>query len=180
MTIQREEKKAMTPEQHAQKILSELKIREAPVPVEDIAARLGAKISFEPFEGKGELSGMLLRDKGQTVIGINSSHPTVRQRFSIAHEIGHLVMHQGSVYVDQTVRFNRDSKSSMAIDPEEIQANGFAAELLMPEKLVTASVKRRLTKRPNVSSGMLIAELALEFEVSTQAMEYRLTNLGII
>jgi len=50
----------------------------------------------------------------------------------------------------------------------------------MPEKLVTASVKRRLTKRPNVSSGMLIAELALEFEVSTQAMEYRLTNLGII
>jgi Zn-dependent peptidase ImmA (M78 family) len=170
----------MSPEQHAQKILTEFEIRNAPVPVEEIASRLGAKLSFEPFEGKGELSGMLLRDKGRTVIGINSSHPTVRQRFSIAHEIGHLVMHQGSVFVDQIVRFNRDGKSSLAIDPEEIQANRFAAALLMPEMLVTVAVKKRLNKKPNVSPGILISELATEFEVSTQAMEFRLINLGII
>ena len=170
----------MSPEKHAQKVLSDHEVLEPPIPVEEIATRLGAQLSYEPFDGKGELSGVLFREKGRVVIGINSSHPTVRQRFSIAHEIGHLVMHQGSVYVDKTVRFNRDGKSSMAVDREEIQANQFAAELLMPEVLIAASVKKRLNKKPNISSALLIAELSGEFKVSAQAMEFRLTNLGII
>ena len=171
---------SMSPEEHAQKLLADQKIKDAPVPVEEIAQKLGAKVSYEPFEGKGELSGMLVRDKERIVIGINSSHPTTRQRFSVAHEIGHLVMHQGTIFVDQTVRFNRDGKSSLAVDPQEIQANQFAAELLMPEKLLTPAVKKRLSKKPNVSPAILISELATEFQVSAQAMEIRLTNLGVI
>ena len=170
----------MNPEEEAQKILARLKIKSAPIRVEDIATKLGAKVSYEPFEGKGELSGMLLKEKGHAVIGINSCHPTVRQRFSVAHEIGHLTMHQGSFFVDQSVRFNRDATSSMAIDRQEIEANGFAAALLMPANLVTESVRKRLTKKANLQQKVLIDELAKEFQVSTQAMEFRLTNLGII
>jgi Zn-dependent peptidase ImmA (M78 family) len=170
----------MTPEQHAQRILQQFGVTTTPVPVEDVAVRLGAKISYEPFEGKGELSGMLIRDKALTVIGINSAHPKVRQRFSIAHEIGHLVMHKGDVFVDQTIRFNRDGTSSLAIDRSEIQANRFAAALLMPEGLVASSVRKRLDKKPNLNHALLIDDLAREFRVSTQAMEYRLINLGII
>jgi Zn-dependent peptidase ImmA (M78 family) len=170
----------MTSEQHARKILSDLKITTAPIPVEQIASKLGAQLSYEPFHGKGELSGMLLRDRSRTVIGINSAHPSTRQRFTVAHEIGHLVMHQGAVFVDQAVRYNRDGKSSLAADRKEIEANTFAAELLMPERLVTAAVEKRLNKKPNLSQALLIDELASEFRVSVQAMEYRLTNLGIV
>jgi len=169
-----------TPKKHAENLLRELKIQEAPIPVEQIAERLGAKITYEPFEGKGDVSGMLLRDKDRTVIGVNSAHANVRQRFSIAHEIGHLRMHQGAMFVDQAVRFNRDSKSALAIDPREIEANGFAAELLMPEDLVKAAVAKRLAKRANLPATALVAELAQEFDVSAQAMEFRLTNLGVI
>lgn len=168
------------PEQAAQRVLDELKIDEAPIPVEEIATKLGAQVSYEPFEGKGDMSGMLVRDKNRAVIGINSSHPLVRQRFSIAHEIGHLRLHQGNVFVDQTVRFNRDAKSSLAVDYQEIQANQFAAALLMPPKLVAQAVKKRLTKKPHIEESTLIAELASEFKVSSKAMEFRLTNLGIL
>jgi Zn-dependent peptidase ImmA (M78 family) len=171
---------AINPEQAAQKVLDELGIDEAPIPIDEIAGKLGAKLSYEPFEGKGDLSGMLVRDKTRTVIGINSVHPLVRQRFSIAHEIGHLRLHQGAVFIDQTVRFNRDEKSSLAIHDQEIQANQFAAALLMPPGLIAAALKKRITKKPHISEATLISELASEFEVSTQAMEFRLTNLGIL
>jgi Zn-dependent peptidase ImmA (M78 family) len=170
----------MNPKKRAEEILKKFEVSAAPVLVEDIAAKLGAKITYEPFEGKGDVSGMLLRDKDRTVIGINSAHANVRQRFSIAHEIGHLVMHNGAFFVDQTVRFNRDNMSSLAIDPREIEANGFAAELLMPESLVTSAVRKRMAKKANLPAAVLASELAQEFQVSTQAMEFRLTNLGII
>lgn len=169
-----------SPEQKAQELLDELNIANAPIDVEEIAERLGASVSFEPFEGKGGVSGMLVRDKNRTVIGINSAHPVVRQRFSIAHEIGHLRLHQGSVFVDQTVRFKRDGRSSMATDTQEIQANQFAAALLMPAPLISDSIKKRVTKRPNLTESELVSELASEFRVSEQAMEFRLTNLGIL
>ncbi|MBI2312977.1 MAG: ImmA/IrrE family metallo-endopeptidase [Betaproteobacteria bacterium] len=168
------------PAKEAERILREFGVKGNPVPVEDIAAKLGAKLSYEPFEGQDEISGMLFRDGDHIVIGINSSHAKTRQRFSIAHEIGHLVMHKGAIFVDKAVRLNRDAKSSLAIDPREIDANRFAAELLMPEKLVSAEAKKRLVKKSKLSELLLIDELAAAFQVSSQAMEFRLTNLGII
>src|SRR6266850_2021791 len=164
----------MNLKEHAEQLLRKFKIENAPVPVEEIAIKLGANVTYEPFEGQGDISGMLLREKDRIVIGINSAHPSVRQRFSIAHEIGHLVMHNGAFFVDKAVRFNRDSTSSLAIDQREIEANGFAAELLMPEELVTESVRKRLAKKANLPRATLISELAQEFQVSTQAMEIRL------
>lgn len=170
----------MSPKNHAEKVLSDLKIKDIPIPVEEIAIKLGAKLSYEPFDGKDEISGALFRDNDHIVIGINSSHAKTRQRFSIAHEIGHLVLHKGAIFIDKTVRLNRDAKSSMAIDPQEIEANRFAAALLMPEKAVSAEVQKRMQKKPKLPEAFLIDELAAAFQVSTQAMEIRLTNLGII
>ena len=85
---------------------------------------------------------ILLKDAQKCVIGINSAHPKTRQRFSIAHEIGHLVLHdKKELFIDKVVRVNfRDAKSSMAIDHNEIEANQFAAELLMPRELVRQQI----------------------------------------
>lgn len=164
-------------EESAERLLEECKIKKAPIPVEKIAKHLGATITYEPFDEADCMSGVLIREEAKTVIGINSSHGVTRQRFTIAHEIGHLVLkHKGDIFVDKTVRTYRNSKSSMAVDKNEIEANGFAAALLMPRELLM----KELDKMPANKRGMNIAEhLASVFEVSSQAMEYRLSNLGI-
>lgn len=170
----------MTPADHAAKILKELQIETIPIPVDVVARKLGAELSYEPFEGQDDISGMLFREAGKIVIGINSAHAITRQRFTMAHEIGHLMMHKGAMFVDKTLRLNRDAKSSLAIDPREIEANRFAADLLMPANLVIAEAKKRLSKKPNIKENSLVKELAVAFKVSGQAMEIRLTNLGVL
>lgn len=168
-------------ERKALNLLRKSKIYKPPVPIEEIASSEGAVLTFEPFEGKEDISAMLFRDGRSTVIGVNSAHPRTRQRFSIAHEIGHLVLHKGDLFVDKVNRINfRNSASSLAIDDEEIEANKFAAELLMPRTLVREEIRRKLNSSPKLSPDKLVSHLALVFEVSSQAMKYKLKNLGII
>jgi Zn-dependent peptidase ImmA (M78 family) len=161
-------------------VLSKFKVKTLPVAVDEIAVGLGAQLKYEPFDGNDDMSGMLFRDGEIIVIGINSAHSKTRQRFTIAHEIGHLVLHKGDLFVDRTVRLNRDGKSSLAIDDREIEANGFAAELLMPETLVTSGAQKYLVKNQKSSDIALLEHLAKVFQVSNHAMEIRLSNLGIL
>ncbi len=163
-------------EKKAIAVLTDSGVSQLPVPVEEIARRLGAQITYESFEG--EISGMLYRDRGTTVIGVNSRHATTRQRFTVAHEIGHLLIHKGQpVFIDRFMRVNwRDGQSNH----EEAQANAFAAELLMPRALVRGAVERALSRRPDVTPQELVGVLAKRFEVSAAAMQYRLTNLEIL
>jgi Zn-dependent peptidase ImmA (M78 family) len=166
--------KPSAPENAAAKLIQTAAIDRPPVPVERIAATLGAQITYEAFDGS--VSGMLFRDSQRTLIGVNSTHASNRQRFTIAHEIAHLKLHKG-VFIDQLVRVNwRDGIS----DTEEAEANAFAAELLMPRKLMTAEIENWLLKRPTIDPETLIAELAATFRVSTEALRYRLTNLGVL
>ena len=158
-------------------LLEELGIKSPPVPVERVAKNLGARLVFQPFEGN--ISGMLYRDGAQIVIGVNSAHAEVRQRFTIAHEIAHLKLHRGRpMILDHIVRVDfRDDRSSRATDREEIQANKFAADLLMPASWLGGEIVRRSTI--HVEDETLFNELAQTFGVSRQAIEYRLANLGL-
>lgn len=154
-------------------ILDELKITEPPIPVEAVAHHLGANVKFSPFEGD-DLAGMLIRGDNRIVIGVNSLHHPNRQRFTIAHECGHLLLHKGEVHVDHNFLVNRrDEESSLAKNPEEIEANRFAAELLMPWAMIQAE----LASQVDVEDAEVIREFARRYEVSTQAMTYRVANL---
>lgn len=148
--------------------------------MEAIAAKLGAKISYEPFEGQGEISGMLFRKNDNVVIGVNSAHAHTRQRFTIAHKIAHFLMHKGALFVDKTVRLDRDAKSGLAVDRQEMNAKQFAAGLLMPSAWVFAQAKKRIAKEVDLTADELVSQLADAFDVSEQAMEIRLTNLVIL
>ena len=85
------------------------------------------------------------------------------------------------MFVDKLIRVNmRDSKSSLGSDKEEVQANRFAAELIMPRDLIVKESKKRYQRLHSKRELDIIQELADLCEVSTSAMEYRLVNLGII
>ena len=153
-------------------------IRTPPVPIEDVARTLGAEVVFEALDTS--VSGLLYRSADERVtIVVNESQNAARQRFTIAHELGHLLLHKGRpVIVDHFSRGRlnlRDETSSLATSREEIDANQFAASILMPADWVHHAVERKADLPPT----RLVGALSEEFAVSKQAMELRLMNLGI-
>jgi len=159
--------------EQAQKLLTKLEIATIPVPVEKIARGLGAAIELRPLDE--ELSGVIFIKDGTPIIGVNSLHHENRRRFTIAHEIGHLILHgdrlQGVVHVDKTFPvLRRDQESASGIDLIEIEANAFAAELLMP----TASLELEFATPLDIDDEDRLSRLAKQFKVSTSAMRYRL------
>src|SRR5687768_11738442 len=119
-------------EKRALEVLVDAGVTAPRVPVDAIAFSLDADIQYEAFDG--DVSGMLYRYDDHCLIGVNSTHAPTRQRFTIAHEIGHLVMHPGKpMFIDRFVRVNWRNGES---DQHEVQANAFAAELLMPRHFV--------------------------------------------
>jgi Zn-dependent peptidase ImmA (M78 family) len=168
---------AASAEREAAKLLQRFSVKKVPVPVEEVAQHLGAAIVRERLEST--ISGLLLREGGARLIAVNNAHHPRRQRFTIAHELGHLQMHNGDYIVDSILRVNRrDDLSSMATDSEEIEANAFAAALLMPPILVRGALEQiRASRLGNPSR--LGEHLAEQFGVSAEAMSYRLINLGL-
>lgn len=145
-----------------------------PVPVEELAQKLGFKIKRK-FDDSS-ISGFLVRNGSDVVIGVNPTQSPLRQRFTIAHEIGHALLHQQeNVYIDK--RF-RSSLSSEGVDVDEKEANLFAAELLMP----SLNLKNDLLQGSalDLEEDERIVELAKSYQVSRQAMNNRLNYLGYL
>jgi Zn-dependent peptidase ImmA (M78 family) len=174
MAIRRRKIQAM-----AAALLSEIGITEAPVPVSQIAQAKGARIFVDSLEG--DLSGFLYRDKDQAVIGVNTSHSQSRQNFTIAHELGHLLLHdQEQLHVDHEFRVRlRSDVSSQGVDEAEQEANFFAASLLMPKEFI----ERDLAHEEYVDifdDDDFLRKLARKYGVSAQALAIRLKTLGYI
>jgi Zn-dependent peptidase ImmA (M78 family) len=163
----------------AEELVSVFGLKHPPVPVEEIAQRLGAQLVFEPYEGPDAISGMLYRRESTTIIGVNSAHPRPRQRFTIAHEIGHLLLHPGDMFLDGAYNF-RDRSSGTGTHRREVEANVFASALLMPEAHVKAALDQLLSRNPYASSQEIAQEVARSFVVSRHAAELRLIGLGFI
>ena len=164
------------PQARAKEILARLGFHSAPIPVEKIAKALGAHVRFSPFDE--ELSGMIYIKDGVPIIGVNSLHHPNRQRYTIAHELGHLELHRqlitSEVHVDKNFPvLMRDPQSASGTEQVEIQANQFAAELLMPRTLIELAIDK---KEFDIDDDGPIAELAKKFRVSKQALEYRIRN----
>jgi Zn-dependent peptidase ImmA (M78 family) len=164
------------PYTRAQQLLARLGIQTIPTPVEKIAKSLGAQIRFSALDD--ELSGMIYIKANIPIIGVNSLHHPNRQRFTIAHELGHLELHRemitSAVHVDKSFPvLMRDPKSATGTDEVEIQANQFAAELLMPRILLDQA----LAGKPfDIDDDKPLEELAKKFRVSKQALEYRIQS----
>jgi Zn-dependent peptidase ImmA (M78 family) len=166
------------PEAKAEEILRRFSVDEPPVPVERIVRHLGLKLEAT---GLGDdVSGVLVVQNGRGIIGVNSSHARQRQRFSIAHELGHFLLHSSNsrVFIDKGYfAAFRDSHSSTGQSKREREANAFAAALLMPKALVSGSVDRH---QFDLADDGYVEKLANLFQVSKQAMTIRIVNLGLL
>lgn len=140
----------------------------APVDVEAMADALGLNVSYQPLADN--ISGKIEHDlwDDEFKITVNSKHHPRRRRFTIAHEIGHYVLHAdmiGDGIIDDALYRSHHS------DKVERQANVYAASLLMPAPLV----------RSKFSAGVdTAAEMARLFEVSESMARIRLEELGLV
>jgi Zn-dependent peptidase ImmA (M78 family) len=166
-------------ELEAERLLLDHKITGPPINVEALAHSNGIVVVRRRFEDLN-VSEILFRRGDQHVIGVNSAHALLRQRFTIADELGHWALHPGrEIILDVPVRVNlRDKTSSMASDLEEIEANAFAAALLMPEQMIRDQLNR-LPAGKRREPDATAAVLSKIFKVSTSALSFRLINLGL-
>jgi Zn-dependent peptidase ImmA (M78 family) len=170
---------SVNPSDTAKAVLAKLGIKSSPTNVEKVARELGAQVRFSPFDD--ELSGMIHIKDGVPIIGVNSLHHPNRQRFTIAHELGHLELHKdiitSSVHVDKGFpALMRDAKSATGEERIEIEANQFAAELLMPK----ATIERELAgKQFDMEDDAPLEEIAKKFRVSKQALQLRIRSINL-
>lgn len=179
-------------ERRAQQVLRNAGALTIPVDLDRVLASLNVRVHEEDMED--ETAGVLIVKGEQRHILVNKDHSKNRKRFTIAHELGHLVLHDDEVngdssgqrmFIDRQIRvYQRVGEASSAVYQQEgsltsvhqeREANSFAACLLMPAPhVMTAGLERDLFDELSVAS------LARNFEVSEQAMSIRLQQLQVL
>lgn len=145
-----------------------------PVDLIALANRLGIKVNNAKFSEPNLAALLSKRGSNVWILLDEASHPH-RKRFSIAHELGHHFLHleTDGEMIDRDTNFFRvngyGSDETAQERLKEIEANQFAAALLMPERLIRQSWQ----DRPSIS------KLARLFQVSEEAMGYRIAALGL-
>ncbi|NKE43640.1 ImmA/IrrE family metallo-endopeptidase [Roseomonas frigidaquae] len=142
-------------------------LEDIPVDLDAMADDLGLEVRYVD-NLSDDVSGKIERTRGGYRVTVNASHPRRRQRFTLAHEIAHFIMHRdliGDGIVD-----NAMYRSAGLSDEIERQANRYAADILMP-----AAAVRRLY-RQNVKS---FAAMANAFDVSAEAAQVRMKDLRV-
>lgn len=137
---------------------------ELPINLNKLLENLSIKayaMDFSSFDPQNEIAGYIKVEGDETIIALNKRDPHVRQRFTLAHEIGHRILHLQNVG-----SFKQIELRSMNRTYKEIEADQFAAELLMPKHLVLSEHIRM--------PYPLASSLAKIFNVSVSAMKRRL------
>lgn len=145
---------------------------EVPVPVVAIAQSLGISIvTVKMPEFAGSIPSGVLNETedGKWSILLRADDGITRQRFTIAHQIGHFLLHKNQQFID-TFPAGEVFQIKQESDEAELQANHFALCLLLPKKLVTEHWQQ-------IRNVSVLAEF---FNVSESTMQYRLFSLGII
>ncbi len=166
----------------------------SPIPIETILeGYLDLALDFDDLTLTNGVSDVLAATfMNERVVTIqNSLVPETggnlgQYRFTIAHEIGHWILHRKYFLIpeNQTTLFNGIPQPDIVCrggskrDPAEIQADKFAAELLMPRDLIVKHARQFVAEGIAVQDS--IAPMATTFEVSKQAMSIRFDTLGLI
>ena len=150
-------------EREALRLLKDYGFTEPPVNPRLVAYALEVKVTFVRFSGKeNEISGFFDYDDNEIVV--NEEEFPLRQTFTIAHELGHKLLHDEWAKSASYRVLPRDT-SQQSKDSHEREADAFAANLLMPRFMLDAYMDHTPV------------ELARLFAVSVPAMKNRLAYL---
>lgn len=164
--------------------MEHLTLEDLPVQPKEIALKNNVPVISEELDSG--VSGLLVTRGTRATIFVNESDSERRKRFSTAHELGHFLLRHHSdrgdhVHVDRGITvLHRNSRSSEGVDLAEIEANQFAASLLMPAHLLRMAIEKYASEdRLDESIIEKLADKKL-FHVSVQAMTIRLERLGLL
>jgi Zn-dependent peptidase ImmA (M78 family) len=147
------------------------------VDLEDVAALRDALIFRHAF-GTTAPDGMYLYDGQEAMIVINASKPAQRQRFTLAHELGHHELHRVRGPMQLVDIDAPDSRGADGIkDPDEVAANAFAAHLLMPRAALEQALGTKRNRNVTVAD---LVDLVRRFRVSWEMTCWRLYNENLI
>lgn len=141
-------------------LLNQAKITTYPIRVKDVL-KIVSNLHIDSAELEDEISGMQATVGENIYIRYNRNHPTIRKRFTVSHELAHAFLGHTSGCQHGS---NFESK-----DLSEIEANQFAAELLMPLSMLKEAIKKSKT----------VSSLAFDFWVSKEAMSWRIKDTGL-
>lgn len=142
-----------------------------PIAVGSIAKELGITVKRSTLAAG--ISGEIKEDDGNVVIKVNRHDVKERQRFTLAHEIAHFLLHRDRIGDGITDDILYRSKLS---DFMEVQANRLAADILMPSHLIQQKLKE-LTQSSELREEEKYGKLADAAEVSTTAIKIRLGKI---
>lgn len=144
-----------------------------PVKLGQLAKDLGVAIKISSM-GTG-ISGQITREDNRYVIRVNRNEARERQRFTIAHELAHYLLHRS--VIDSSPDGITDTVLYRSGAPERIEyeANRLAAEIVMPISLIQRELREKFG---GMITDATIERLASKFEVSKAAMEIRLSTFS--
>lgn len=158
----------------AKKILAKYSKLDEPTDLIKIADKLNIEIVPFPFSDDG-ISGVFFKKNKRLFLGVKEDDHEHRKRFTIAHEIGHYILHAEDIlHYDKQEAYPEEvfyRASGSLPTSDEREANFFAAELLMPEESVAKCIDKGMDTVENLASF---------FNVSNQAMTIRLSYLGYL
>lgn len=174
----------MTPikRQSINKLADQIRTRleiEVPADLDSLVARLAGKVEIVPSEELNEMEAAVEKTGDRAfVIRISDETPAMRRRFSIAHELGHLFLHMGYLVNPglwaKTDAYRDSVRYRFGYTEEELEANEFAAALLMP-----SAEFRRIAELNCALGRYQVQPIAERFKVSTNAAKVRGQWLGL-
>jgi Zn-dependent peptidase ImmA (M78 family) len=150
--------------QMARKILAESKVKSPPVDLLQILSTHG--IGYEEVEDFPDtVDALMVEDGPKVYAAVNARQHPHRQRFSLAHELGHYFMHRDGMPEEPITIDNppMDDIGAATKSPAEIEADLFAGELLVPLEMLKPHVQKGI---PELSKLFLVSEQVISIAIS--------------
>ena len=160
----------MTPAEAAEAVIEALGItRIDELDVDAIAFDAGVEVVYEPLVG---CEATLVGVGGRAIATVNPSRYRGRERFSVAHEVGHWKLHRGRSFRCRVEQVEENFASAREV---EKQADTFASHLLMPSTMFNEAI--RAAVKPNLKQ---LGEVAAAFDTSLTATVLRLVGVDTL
>jgi Zn-dependent peptidase ImmA (M78 family) len=163
-------------ERFAKRLLVKHGVTSPPVPLEMLAKQMGADLRV--YSVNKSLRGFFASiGDGKRIVFVNAAHPKGIQRWTLACELGHMLLANPEIHVDWSQPPNRKHEyKSRESDQTEALAEQLALELLLPRRMLFADIEKPLDPHDDEC----LEHLASRYEVSFYALLSRLEQLQLL